>query len=74
MPNLKPIRTEEDYDAALSEVERLWGAKLGTSEGDRLDVLVTAVDFEKGIVWIKWIGTHKEYDKIDVKKVKYAKP
>ncbi len=36
--------------------------------------LVTAVDFEKGIVWIKWIGTHKEYDKIDVKKVEYVRP
>jgi mRNA interferase HigB len=35
--------------------------------------LVTAVDFEKGIVWIKWIGTHKEYDQIDVTKVGYAK-
>ena len=35
--------------------------------------LVTAVDFEKGIVWIKWIGTHKKYDKIDVKKVKHAR-
>ena len=35
--------------------------------------LVTAVDFEKGIVWIQWIGTHKEYDKIDAKKVKYAR-
>jgi mRNA interferase HigB len=35
--------------------------------------LVTTVDFEKGIVWIKWIGTHKEYDKIDVKKVKHAR-
>jgi mRNA interferase HigB len=35
--------------------------------------LVTAVDFEKGIIWIKWIGTHKEYDKIDVRKVKYAR-
>jgi mRNA-degrading endonuclease HigB of HigAB toxin-antitoxin module len=35
--------------------------------------LVTAVDFEKGIVWIKWIGTHKEYDKIDVKRVKHGK-
>ena len=35
--------------------------------------LVTAVDFEKGILWIKWIGTHKEYDKIDVKKVKHGK-
>ena len=36
--------------------------------------LVTAVDFEKGIVWIKWIGTHKEYDKIDVKRVKHDRP
>jgi mRNA interferase HigB len=35
--------------------------------------LVTAVDFEKGIVWIKWIGTHKEYDKIDGTKVKYGR-
>jgi mRNA interferase HigB len=34
--------------------------------------LVVAVDFEKGIVWIKWIGTHREYDKIDVKKVQHG--
>jgi len=33
--------------------------------------LVVAVDFEKGIVWIKWIGTHRDYDKIDVKEVRY---
>jgi mRNA-degrading endonuclease HigB of HigAB toxin-antitoxin module len=31
--------------------------------------LIVAVDFEKGIVWIKWIGTHRDYDKIDVKEV-----
>src|SRR5712691_10441085 len=30
---------------------------------------VVAVDFEKGIVWIKWIGTHRGYDRIDVKEV-----
>jgi mRNA interferase HigB len=30
-----------------------------------------AVDFEKGIVWIKWIGAHKDYDKIDVKEVQH---
>lgn len=41
---LKPIRTEADYDAALAEVERLWGAKAGTSAGDRLDVLATLID------------------------------
>jgi mRNA interferase HigB len=33
--------------------------------------LVVAVDFEKGIVWVKWIGTHRDYDKIDVKEVRY---
>jgi mRNA interferase HigB len=33
--------------------------------------LVVAVDFEKGIVWIKWIGTHKDYDRIDVTGVKH---
>ncbi len=31
--------------------------------------LVVSVDFEKGIVWIKWIGTHSAYDRIDVKTV-----
>nr|ART40009.1 K201 [uncultured bacterium] len=36
--------------------------------------LVVSVDFEKQIVWIKWIGTHKEYDKVDVKEVKYERP
>ena len=41
---IKPIRTEFDYDAALTEIESLWGAPYGSSEGDRLDVLVTLVE------------------------------
>ena len=36
--------------------------------------LVTAVDFEKHIVWVKWIGTHAEYDRIDVRTVAYERP
>jgi HTH-type transcriptional regulator/antitoxin HigA len=44
MSDVKPIRTEADYDAALGEVERLWGAKSGTPKGDRLDVLATLID------------------------------
>ena len=36
--------------------------------------LVVSVDFEKSILWIKWIGTHAEYDHIDVKTVTYEKP
>jgi HTH-type transcriptional regulator / antitoxin HigA len=41
---LKPIRNETDYEAALAEVERLWGAKSGTPDGDRLDILATLID------------------------------
>ena len=33
--------------------------------------LVVAVDFEKSIVRIKWIGTHKDYDRIDVTEVEH---
>lgn len=35
--------------------------------------LVVSVDFEKGIVWIKWIGTHRDYDRIDVTEVEHEK-
>lgn len=41
---VKPIRTEADYEAALAEIEKLWGAKSGTPRGDRLDVLSTLID------------------------------
>lgn len=34
---------------------------------------VAAVDFVREIVWIKWIGPHGEYDKIDVTEVKYER-
>jgi mRNA interferase HigB len=35
--------------------------------------LVVSVDFEKSIVWIKWLGTHRDYDRIDVTKVEHEK-
>src|SRR5580692_737553 len=41
---IKPIRTPADYDEALSDVARLWGARSGTKNGDRLDVLATLID------------------------------
>jgi HTH-type transcriptional regulator/antitoxin HigA len=41
---IKPIRTNEDHAAALAEIDRLWGAPIGSLEGDVLDALVTLVD------------------------------
>ena len=42
--DIKPIRTQRDYKAALAEIERLFDAKPGTGDGDRLDVLATLVE------------------------------
>jgi HTH-type transcriptional regulator / antitoxin HigA len=42
--DIKPIRNDKDLEAALAEVERLWGAKSGTPRGDRLDVLTTLIE------------------------------
>lgn len=33
--------------------------------------LVVAIDFEKSVVWIKWIDTDEDYDRIDVTEVKH---
>lgn len=45
---MKPIRTETDYRAALSEIETLWDAEEGTPEADRLEVLALLVqDYER---------------------------
>jgi HTH-type transcriptional regulator/antitoxin HigA len=44
LSEIKPIRTEADYEAALAEVERLWGSRSRTPNGDRLDVLATLID------------------------------
>lgn len=41
---IRPIRTEADYDAALAEVDGLMDAEVDTPKGDRLDVLATLVE------------------------------
>ena len=34
--------------------------------------LVVAVNYSRKIVFIKWIGTHADYDEIDVRTIQYA--
>ena len=44
MMNIKLIRTEEDLAAAFARVDQLWGAEIGTQEGDELEVLVLLIE------------------------------
>lgn len=41
---IRPIRDESSCEAALAEVEKLWGSASGTPKGDRLEVLITLID------------------------------
>ena len=42
--DIKPIRSEADYQAALKEIDKLIVSQPGTPDGDRMDVLVTLVE------------------------------
>ena len=65
--------------ASSADVKRLY-ATASVISADRMVFnikgndyrLVVAVDFEKAIVWIKWVGTHADYDRIDVKEVEHG--
>ena len=42
--DIRPIKTEQDDDAALAEVEVLWGAEPDTPDGDKLEILITLIE------------------------------
>jgi HTH-type transcriptional regulator/antitoxin HigA len=46
---IKPIKSEADYEVALTEIEQLWNAPEGSAECDKLDILTTLVEaYEAG--------------------------
>lgn len=49
--HIHPIRTDADHEAALREIEALWGADDNTEAGDRLDVLATLVEAYESRRW-----------------------
>jgi HTH-type transcriptional regulator / antitoxin HigA len=41
---LKPIRTQADYESALKILAKLWASDSNSPEGDQLDLLATLID------------------------------
>jgi len=41
---IEPIKTEQDYNQAIAEIEKCWGANEGTEAGNKLDILLVLVD------------------------------
>ena len=44
MRTIRAIRTEADYQAALTRIDALMDAEFGTPDGDALDVLTDLVE------------------------------
>ena len=44
MQNIKPVRTEADYEAALARIDELMDAAPNSREGEELDVLADLVE------------------------------
>ncbi|HKI79716.1 MAG TPA: hypothetical protein VKA26_14340 [Ignavibacteriaceae bacterium] len=42
--NIKPIKTNKNYKAALKRIEKIFDAKPNSRKGDELEVLVTLVE------------------------------
>jgi HTH-type transcriptional regulator/antitoxin HigA len=42
--NIKPIRTDEDYETACRRIDEIFHAEAGTPEDDELEILLTLVD------------------------------
>ena len=42
--NIKPIKTDSDYQVSLNRLEKLFDAKIGTKESDEADILGLLID------------------------------
>jgi HTH-type transcriptional regulator/antitoxin HigA len=62
--DIRPIRNDKDHRRALAAIEKLWGATVGTPEGDKLDVLVTLVETYEERRWP--FVSKRRFDPVDV--------
>jgi HTH-type transcriptional regulator/antitoxin HigA len=44
MMDIRPIKTEQDYNNSIMRIEALWGAKKDSVQGDELELLITLVE------------------------------
>jgi mRNA interferase HigB len=65
-------RTTADVKRAYAAASVVTGERIVFNIKGNGYRLVVAVDFEKSIVWIKWIGSHRDYDLIDARKAEHG--
>ena len=66
--DIRPIRNDKDHRNALAEIDRLWGAPIGSPKGDTLEVLATLVETYEERRWP--LKSRRRFDPVDV--LRYA--
>ena len=77
--NIRPIKTEEDYEQALERLEMIFDSKKGSATGDELEILAILIEnyenehfpigFPDPIEAIKFRMEQMDYNQNDLAKV-----
>ena len=59
----------QDIKASYASASIITSERVVFNIGGNKYRLVVAIHFKSGVVFIRWVGAHREYDAIDVKEV-----
>ncbi len=62
-------KTPADVKAAYASASVLRQGRMVFNIGGNKYRLIVAIDYEKQIVFVRFIGTHREYDRIDAERI-----
>ena len=64
-------RTPAELKAQLASVSVLTSERVVFNIKGNDYRLIASINYARQILFVKWLGTHREYDKIDARKVDY---
>jgi mRNA interferase HigB len=67
-------QTPQDVKDQFRSASVLKGGRVVFNIGGNKYRLVVAIDFSRGVCFVKFIGTHKQYDSIDAETVNHENP
>ena len=65
-------RSSQDLKAAYANASIVDAGRVVFNIKGNSYRLVAAIDYQRQTLFIKWLGSHKEYDEIDVRTVRYG--
>ncbi len=65
-------RSSQDVKKAFTNASKLDSERIVFNIKGNSYRLIAAIDYQRQIVFVKWLGSHREYDKVDARTVQYG--